>query len=153
FLFTRLSNLFAIIQQSPDEKTFKKYKNIQERSSDIEKTVIQNSYSEIIHSHSYDFDEAGVHQRKIVKSKIKEIKEDYTKISQPTKEKKNPLILTEICQATNDDLSNFKLKLYIKYTASHHFYDKNQEIEDYILIDTHLGPTLPILLKGIIDPD
>ncbi|XP_055919956.1 uncharacterized protein LOC129951691 [Eupeodes corollae] len=141
---------FVYFYQSPDDNILKGYKNIHERSSDTEVIFNQNTKANNLHSHSYDFDEAGVHQRQVLSNEIKQIKEHYTKINQPVKEKKNPFILTEICQATTEELNELpiKLNLNLKLTTTNEFYERNQVIEDYLFIDIHLGPTIPILLKG-----
>lgn len=119
--------------QSPEEKMLKKYENMNERNPVY--SVSSEEAAKLTQTHSHDFDETGTHRRKIPPKDVKQIKDRYTKLSQPFKEKKNSLVLAEICQITEEDWNNSTFKLLVMFTALKEFYGNKQLIEDYLYID------------------
>ncbi|EDW13046.2 uncharacterized protein Dmoj_GI18006 [Drosophila mojavensis] len=122
----------------------KTYRNIWERLMDAD------TNPKLKHAHSFDFDNF-IHQRDITERDRHLIEEYYNSLNLSVyPDHKHHFTLARVHTTHHSNFSGIEMRMvgYFKPESKH--YPLDQRIEDYIYIDLHMGPTMPILLRGII---
>ncbi|XP_075147702.1 uncharacterized protein LOC142221779 [Haematobia irritans] len=148
-------------ETNTDDKNFIYY-HAEEKTTDIDAKPYRNMYErefdaktdpKIKHAHSYDIDQRSQHQRD-AKGMIKERKlllDYYNSLNKSVYvEQKHHYIHCKIFNKYPRDFDELKLNVVIHIRQERIHYKPNQQIEDFLYIDLHMGPTLPILLRGTI---
>lgn len=122
------------------------------------------------HAHSFDLDELVKHQRDLAPKDRRLIEEYYNSLNPSVyPDHKHHFTLAKIFSGCLSNYSGVDLTVVGFFKPEARFYEKGQVVEDYIYIDVsvsicvwsvrpgsssnpqlHLGPTLPILLRGFI---
>ncbi|XP_073825858.1 uncharacterized protein isoform X2 [Musca autumnalis] len=127
--------------------TKKLYRNMYERLLDAEVNP------KIKHAHSFDIDKACQHQRSLYRGSRnrKCLLNFYGSLNKSIyAEHKHHHTYCKISAKSKNNISAAKLNVNILMRPDRLNYSRNQKIEDYLFIDLHMGPTLPILLRGTI---
>lgn len=121
------------------------YRNMWERLLD------EATNPRVKHAHSFDFDEMVKHQRHIT-DKDRRLIEDYYNSLNPSvyPDHKHHFTLAKILTTHHSNFSGVEMKLIGLFKPESKYYERDQRVVDYIYIDLHMGPTLPILLRGVI---
>ncbi|XP_034101229.1 uncharacterized protein LOC117565950 isoform X2 [Drosophila albomicans] len=123
----------------------KGYRNMWERLLDASKSPRLN------HAHSFDFDKLTRHQRVLTDRDRRMIEEYYNSLNPSVyPDQKHHFILAKVFTAYHSNFSGVEIKLVGLFKPESKYYERDQRIVDYIYIDLHMGPTLPILLRGVI---
>ncbi|XP_037957607.1 uncharacterized protein LOC119687388 isoform X2 [Teleopsis dalmanni] len=125
----------------------KRYRNQYEREIDMEIDP------KLKHAHSFDVDLKAQHKRKFTAQDRKCIQNYYSVYSLNKAvcvERKNHLILCKILSNSKKNVSGLILHVKIIINPRSRFYENGQLLQDFLYIDLHLGPTLPILLRGVV---
>ncbi|KAH8266486.1 hypothetical protein KR044_004226, partial [Drosophila immigrans] len=121
------------------------YRNMWERLLDASKSPRLN------HAHSFDFDELTRHQRLLTDKDRRQIEEYYNSLNPSVyPDHKHHFTLAKVFTAYHSNFSGVDMKLVGLFKPESKYYEPDQRIVDYIYIDLHMGPTLPILLRGVI---
>ncbi|XP_011188801.1 uncharacterized protein LOC105216146 [Zeugodacus cucurbitae] len=136
---------FAAEKKSPS-LFGKRYRNMYERVIDAE------TDPKVKHAHSFDFDKTEHHTRLEVGAKErKELQNYYNSLNKSVYEdQKHHFTLCKIFSNSKTNYYSGEAQLVLLIKPEAKFYEEGQMLEDYLYIDLHLGPTLPILLRGII---
>ncbi|XP_041631898.1 uncharacterized protein [Drosophila kikkawai] len=122
-----------------------KYRNMFERLMDAEKDP------KLKHAHSFDLDKMVKHQRDLTPKDRRLIEEYYNSLNPSVyPDHKHHFTLAKIFSGSMSNYSGVDLTIVGFFKPETQFYENNQLVEDYIFIDLHMGPTLPILLRGVI---
>ncbi|KAH8361013.1 hypothetical protein KR093_010871, partial [Drosophila rubida] len=123
----------------------KGYRNMWERLLDASKSPRLN------HAHSFDFNKLAIHQRNLT-DKDRRMVEDYYNSLNPSvyPDHKHHFTLAKVFTAYHSNFSGVDMKLVGLFKPESKYYERHQRVVDYIYIDLHMGPTLPILLRGVI---
>ncbi|ALC39538.1 CG15824 [Drosophila busckii] len=120
------------------------YRNMLEREVDADKDP------KLKHAHSFDLNEIVIHQRDVNAVDRRIIDEYYISFNPSVyPDHKHHFTLAKVYTAHSSNFSGVDVRLVGYFRPSSKYYKHQQRIEDYIYIDLHMGPTLPILLKGI----
>ncbi|XP_030384254.1 uncharacterized protein LOC115631593 [Scaptodrosophila lebanonensis] len=123
----------------------KKYRNMLERLMDAEKDP------RLQHAHSFDIDDFKKHQRDITDTDRRLIDEYYNSLNLSVyPDHKHHFMLAKIYTSHHSNFSGIDLRVVGLYKPESKYYEVGQLLEDFIYIDLHLGPTLPILLRGVM---
>uniref|UniRef100_A0A1I8MUJ3 Uncharacterized protein n=1 Tax=Musca domestica TaxID=7370 RepID=A0A1I8MUJ3_MUSDO len=129
-------------------KQLKRYRNMYERIMDVEVDP------KIRHAHSFDIDKRSQHQRSLRRSRCtrKWLVNHYGSLNKSiyAELKHHHTHCKIFTKCKNETISGAKLNVVILIRPERLHYAANQQIEDYLFIDLHMGPTLPILLRGTI---
>ncbi|KAH8237861.1 hypothetical protein KR032_004475, partial [Drosophila birchii] len=122
-----------------------KYRNMFERLMDAEQDP------KLKHAHSFDLDIMVKHKRDLTPKDRRLIEEYYNSLNPSVyPDHKHHFTLAKIFSGSISNYSGVDLTIVGFFKPETKFYEKNQHVEDYIFIDLHMGPTLPILLRGVI---
>uniref|UniRef100_A0A6P4E058 Uncharacterized protein LOC108037644 n=1 Tax=Drosophila rhopaloa TaxID=1041015 RepID=A0A6P4E058_DRORH len=122
-----------------------KYRNMLERLMDAEKDP------KVKHAHSFDLDKLVKHQRDLTPKDRRLIEEYYNSLNPSVyPDHKHHFTLAKIFSGCLSNYSGVDVTMVGLFKPQSRFYEKDQLLEDYLFIDLHMGPTLPILLKGVI---
>ncbi|KAH8282977.1 hypothetical protein KR054_011387, partial [Drosophila jambulina] len=139
-----------------------KYRNMFERLMDAEQDP------KLKHAHSFDLDKMVKHKRDLAPKDRRLIEEYYNSLNPSVyPDHKHHFTLAKIFSGSMSNYSGVDLTIVGFFKPEAQFYEKNQLVEDYIFIDVsgvfsvenlyklsslqlHMGPTLPILLRGLI---
>ncbi|XP_030565461.1 uncharacterized protein LOC115765868 isoform X2 [Drosophila novamexicana] len=123
----------------------KGYRNMWERLLDAD------TNPKLKHAHSFDFDAFVRHQRDITDKDRRMIEEYYNSLNLSVyPDHKHHFTLAKIHTANLSNFSGVDMRLVGYFKPESKYYELDQRIVDYIYIDLHMGPTLPILLRGVI---
>ncbi|XP_068141752.1 uncharacterized protein [Drosophila tropicalis] len=121
-----------------------KYRNMVERVT----TNPEDSFR-LKHAHSFDLDRSTRHQRDLHSKDRHIIDEYYNSLNLSVyPDHKHHFTLAKVFSASPTNFSGVDIHLVGFFKPESKFYERNQLLQDYIYIDLHLGPTLPILLTG-----
>ncbi|KAH8323278.1 hypothetical protein KR067_004291, partial [Drosophila pandora] len=121
-----------------------KYRNMFERLMDAEDPKLK-------HSHSFDLDSLVMHQRDLTPKDRRLIEEYYNSLNPSVyPDHKHHFTLAKVYSGCLSNYSGVDVTLVGFFKPEERFYAKNQLVEDYIYIDLHMGPTLPILMRGVL---
>ncbi|KAH8278034.1 hypothetical protein KR026_003841, partial [Drosophila bipectinata] len=121
-----------------------KYRNMFERLMDAEDPKLK-------HSHSFDLDSLVKHQRDLTPKDRRLIEEYYNSLNPSVyPDHKHHFTLAKVYSGCLSNYSGVDVILVGFFKPEERFYAKNQLVEDYIYIDLHMGPTLPILMRGVL---
>ncbi|SPP79109.1 uncharacterized protein LOC117582439 [Drosophila guanche] len=123
----------------------KKYRNMLERLADAQDPTLK-------HSHSFDLDRLLKHQRTLT-GKDRHLMEEYYNSLNPSvyADHKHHFTLAKVYSGSQSNYSGVDVRIVGYFKPETRYYEKDQFVEDYIYIDLHMGPTLPILLLGSIE--
>ncbi|KAH8271115.1 hypothetical protein KR018_012407, partial [Drosophila ironensis] len=123
-----------------------KYRNMFERLMDAELDP------KLTHAHSFDLDQMVKHQRDLT-PKDRRLIEDYYNSLNPSvyPDHKHHFSLAKVFSGCLSNYSSVDISIVGFFKPEKRFYTKGQLVEDYIYIDLHMGPTLPILLRGVFN--
>ncbi|XP_061398688.1 uncharacterized protein LOC133334406 [Musca vetustissima] len=124
-----------------------RYRNMYERELDAEIDP------KVKHAHSFDIDKQVQHQRRFRHNRCqrKWLQNYYGSLNKSIyAEHKHLYTHCKIFTKNKKYISSAKLNVVILIRPEKRYYLANQHIEDYVFIDLHMGPTLPILLRGTI---
>ncbi|KAH8357028.1 hypothetical protein KR200_002314, partial [Drosophila serrata] len=122
-----------------------KYRNMFERLMDAEQDP------KLKHAHSFDLDKMVKHKRDLTPKDRRLIEEYYNSLNPSVyPDHKHHFTLAKIFSGSMSNYSGVDLSIVGFFKPESKFYEKNQLVEDYIFIDLHMGPTLPILLRGLV---
>ncbi|KAH8244579.1 hypothetical protein KR038_007057, partial [Drosophila bunnanda] len=141
-----------------------KYRNMFERLMDAEQDP------KLKHAHSFDLDKMVKHRRDLTPKDRRLIEEYYNSLNPSVyPDHKHHFTLAKIFSGSMSNYSGVDITIVGFFKPEAQFYEKNQLVEDYIFIDVsgvfrtvkgnrfklpypqlHMGPTLPILLRGSI---
>ncbi|KAM7351072.1 uncharacterized protein ACRADG_004056 [Cochliomyia hominivorax] len=123
----------------------KSYRNINERLLDAEYNP------KLKHAHSYDIDSLKQHQRNPKMNATKCLRNHYNSLNKSVyKDQKNHIIHCKLFESPKNNFSEIIINVKIIFRPDAIHYRHKQIVEDYLYIDLHMGPTLPILLKAVI---
>ncbi|KAH8409413.1 hypothetical protein KR222_002720, partial [Zaprionus bogoriensis] len=121
------------------------YRNMWERLLDADKDPRVN------HAHSFDLDKFVQHKREITDKDRRQIEEYYNSLNRSVyPDHKHHFTLAKVITTHNHNFSGVEMRLVGLFKPESQYYERDQRIVDYIYIDLHMGPTLPILLRGVI---
>ncbi|XP_033235264.1 uncharacterized protein [Drosophila pseudoobscura] len=122
----------------------KKYRNMLERLMDAQDPNLK-------HAHSFDLDQLLKHQRSLLGKDRHLMEEYYNSLNLSIyPDHKHHFTLAKVYSDSQMNYSGVDVRVVGYFKPESRYYQKNQLVEDYIYIDLHMGPTLPILLKGYI---
>ncbi|XP_017132038.1 uncharacterized protein LOC108149140 isoform X1 [Drosophila elegans] len=122
-----------------------KYRNMFERLMDAEQDP------KLKHAHSFDLDRMVKHQRDLTPKDRRLIVEYYNSLNPSVyPDHKHHFTLAKIFSGCLSNYSGVDVTMVGLFKPESRFYEKDQLVEDYLYIDLHMGPTLPVLLKGLI---
>ncbi|XP_050741156.1 uncharacterized protein LOC108029238 isoform X2 [Drosophila biarmipes] len=122
-----------------------KYRNMLERLLDAEQDP------KLKHAHSFDLDKMVKHQRDLAPKDRRLIEEYYNSLNPSVyPDHKHHFTLAKIFSGCLSNYSGVDVTMVGFFKPESRFYAKDQLLEDYLFIDLHMGPTLPVLLKGVI---
>ncbi|EDV57289.2 uncharacterized protein LOC6541119 [Drosophila erecta] len=122
-----------------------KYRNMMERVMDAEQDP------KVKHAHSFDLDRRVQHQRDLAPKDRRLMEEYYNSLNRSVyPDHKHHFTLAKIFSGCLSNYSGVDVTMVGLFKPESRFYRKNQRVEDYIFIDLHMGPTLPILLKAVL---
>ncbi|EDW03468.1 GH10488 [Drosophila grimshawi] len=123
----------------------KGYRNMWERLLD------EDNDPKLKHAHSFDFDDFIRHQRAITDKDRRMIEEYYNSLNYSVyPDHKHHFTLAKIFTSYHSNFSDIELRLVGFLKPDSKYYVRDQRIVDYIYIDLHMGPTLPVLIRGVI---
>ncbi|XP_017074987.2 LOW QUALITY PROTEIN: uncharacterized protein LOC108110432 [Drosophila eugracilis] len=122
-----------------------KYRNMFERLLDAEQDP------KLKHAHSFDLDTLVKHQRDLAPKDRRLIEEYYNSLNPSVyPDHKHHFTLAKIFSGCLSNYSGVDVTMVGFFKPESRFYEKDQLVEDYLFIDLHMGPTLPVLLKGVL---
>ncbi|XP_043647447.1 uncharacterized protein LOC122615916 [Drosophila teissieri] len=122
-----------------------KYRNMMERLMDAEQDP------KVKHAHSFDLDRKVQHQRDLAPKDRRLMEEYYNSLNRSVyPDHKHHFTLAKIFSGSLSNYSGVDVTMVGLFKPESRFYKKDQHVEDYIFIDLHMGPTLPILLKAVL---
>ncbi|KAH8412221.1 hypothetical protein KR009_000536, partial [Drosophila setifemur] len=122
-----------------------KYRNMFERMIDAEQDP------KLKHAHSFDLDKLVKHQRDLTPKDRRLIEEYYNSLNPSVyPDHKHNFTLAKVFSGCLSNYSGVDVTVVGFFKPESCFFEKNQLVEDHIFIDLHMGPTLPILLRGVI---
>ncbi|XP_065356796.1 uncharacterized protein LOC135951140 [Calliphora vicina] len=131
-----------------EEKLFacdKPYRNINERNMDAE------TNPKLKHAHSYDINRLQQHERNVTRKEPKSLRNYYNSLNKSIyMDQKYHFTHCKIFTNTECIMSKARIKVIVLFRPQKSHYKHNQNVEDYLYIDLHMGPTLPILLRAVI---
>ncbi|XP_053960537.1 uncharacterized protein LOC128864803 [Anastrepha ludens] len=124
----------------------KRYRNAFERIIDAE------TDPKVKHAHSFDLDREEHHTRLEVGAKQrKELQNYYNSLNKSVYEDhRHHFTLCKIFSNSKRNYFSGEARIIIIFKPEAKYYEEGQLLEDYLYIDLHLGPTLPILMRGLI---
>ncbi|XP_036329834.1 uncharacterized protein LOC118741975 [Rhagoletis pomonella] len=138
--------IFYAAEKKSASLLVKRYRNLFERIIDTE------TDPKVKHAHSFDLDRKEQHTRLEVDAKQrKELQNYYNSLNKSVYEDhKHHFTLCKIFSNSKRNYYSGEARLVILFKPEAKYYEEGQILEDYLYIDLHLGPTLPILLRGLI---
>uniref|UniRef100_A0A0K8TXD1 Hydrocephalus-inducing n=1 Tax=Bactrocera latifrons TaxID=174628 RepID=A0A0K8TXD1_BACLA len=138
--------LFYAAEKKSPSLFGKRYRNMYERVIDLE------TDPKVKHAHSFDLDKTEHHTRLEVGAKQrKELQNYYNSLNKSVYEDhRHHFTLCKIFSNSKTNYYSGEAHIVVLLKPEAKFYEEGQVLEDYLYVDLHLGPTLPILLRGII---
>ncbi|XP_067624734.1 uncharacterized protein [Eurosta solidaginis] len=124
----------------------KRYRNMVERVIDAEMDP------KVKHAHSFDLDKHEHHTRlEVGATQRKELQNYYNSLNKSVYgDQKHHFTLCKIFSNSKTNYYSGAASISLLMKPEKKYYEEGQIIEDYLYIDLHLGPTVPILLRGLI---
>uniref|UniRef100_A0A1A9VXN7 Uncharacterized protein n=1 Tax=Glossina austeni TaxID=7395 RepID=A0A1A9VXN7_GLOAU len=122
----------------------KPYRNIGERLLDAK------TNPRVKHAHSFDVSRKYRHERNVKTLEIQCIKNYYNSLNKSLyMEQKHHFTHCKIFTICKYNFSGTKINVVVLFKPEAIYFQPEQIFEDFLYIDVHMGPTLPILMRGL----